>query len=94
VTPSWRLLLGGMIVWIIHFATVYGASLIWGSGWPAKLILGATTLAALAALGWLVRRLIAWQANGFDRWMREVALLLIGVGFVSILWQAAPALFS
>lgn len=94
MTPSWRLLLGGMIVWITHFAIVYGASLIWGSSFAAKLIVLAATILAIGALVWFARHLFAWRAEGFDGWVREVALLLTAVGLVSVLWQAAPAFFA
>lgn len=94
MTPSWRLLLGGMIVWIGHFAVIYIASLIWGSAWPAKLVVAAATLLALGMLAWLARRLLAWRPEGFDSWVREVALLLSAVACISVLWQATPALFA
>lgn len=94
MTTSWRLLLGGMIVWIGHFAVIYIASLIWGSTWPAKLVVAAATLLAFGMLAWLARRLLAWRAKGFDSWVREVALLLSAVAGISVLWQATPALFA
>lgn len=94
MTPSWRLLLGGMIVWIGHFAVIYIASLIWGSAWPAKLVVAAATVIALALLAWLARRLLKWNAAEFDGWVRHLALLGVAVALVSVLFQTAPALFS
>ena len=94
MTPSWRLLLGGMIVWTGHFAVIYIASLVWGSAWPAKLVVAAATVIALALLVWLGLRLSRWNADGFDGWIRQLALLGLAVAFVSVLFQTAPALFS
>ena len=94
MTPSWRLLLGGMIVWTGHFAVIYIASLIWGSAWPAKLVVAAATVIALALLAWLALRLWKWNAEKFDGWIRQLALLGVAVAIVSVLFQTAPALFS
>lgn len=92
--PGWRLLLGGMIVWTGHFAIIYSAALIWGSARPAKLITAGATVIALALLTWLARRLLRWNGDAFERWVRHMALLGVGVASVSVLFQATPALFS
>ena len=56
---TWLLLLGGLIVWAVHFFGLYAAGEIGGETTAARLAVLALTLLCLAANGaiaWLVMR--------------------------------------
>ena len=93
----WRFLLGGMLVWAVHFFGAY----ILASIFPehilvARILVGVLTLACLAALVWLIRRSLAATRHERDElsgWAGWVATLLNAIAFVAVLWQAFPILF-
>lgn len=95
---TWRFLLGGMLVWAVHFFGAY----ILASTFPARVLVAQVlaavlTIACLAALGWLTRRSLAAGRDAGDelaRWAARVATLLNAAAFVAVLWQAFPILFS
>ena len=97
----WRRLLAGilpLLVWIAQFAVGYGLAAAqcspggWRSGGPDRVVLGAVTVAALAACAWL-----AWRARDVPR-RRDAGLLdwarfvLAVLAFVAIAWTGVPLL--
>lgn len=94
---SWRCLLGGMLVWTLHFFGAY----ILASIFPdriivARILAAALTLACLAALVWLIRRSLAAARQDRDElsgWAGWVATSLNAIAAVAVLWQAFPILF-
>lgn len=90
---GWALLLGGLIVWTVHFFTLYAIASIFLTTTLSRLLAGVVTLACLAADALLLRHgLRGRQADGFDGWMHRVAALVAGLSFVAVLWQGLPAL--
>jgi hypothetical protein len=98
----WAWMLGGLIVWAIHFAGVYAlASLAavvsaaddraWrmtGLAFSGVCILAALALAVLAA------RRLDTSADPVIRFWNLLACLGAGLAAVAILWQALPALIG
>ncbi len=100
--PRWAWMLGGLIVWTVHFMGVYAiASLAdvvsraddpaWrmiGLGFSAACLLAAVILTVFAARQ---ARRPADPAAGFGN---QLALLGGGVATVAIVWQALPTLIG
>lgn len=91
---KWRNLLGGLLLWAVHFFAVY----IIGSVFPGKKIAAVlvliTTLAILAVTLMLAVR--AFRAgshidDGLQRWMSDLTLLGYLIGGVAIIYQGLPA---
>ena len=97
----WRRLLAGtlpLFVWLVQFAVGYGVAAAQCSpaglrpGGPDRVLLGAVTVAALAACAWL-----AWRARGVP-WQRGAGLLdwtrlvLAVLAFVAVAWTGVPLL--
>ncbi|MFN3387782.1 MAG: hypothetical protein ACK40O_02550 [Allosphingosinicella sp.] len=93
----WALLLGGMLVWTVHFFTLYAIASIFPGTMLARVLTGIVTLLCLAAAGWLLRgALRAGRAAGdeFTGWKHRIAALIAGIALVAILWQGFPALLA
>jgi hypothetical protein len=80
----------GVIVWALHFASLYGFNaLACARGFPGAVpwVTGAATLAALAGTAWLLIR--EGRREGFEGWL---AFSIAAVVLVAILFQTAPLL--
>jgi amino acid transporter len=98
----WAWMLGGLIVWFVHFMGVYGiASLgdvvseaddpLWrmiGLGFSGVCVLAAVAL-AVAAL-----RRVRRTTEPADDFRNQLALLGGGVAALAIVWQALPTLIG
>jgi hypothetical protein len=89
---SWGFLLGGLIVWTVHFFALYGIASIFLTTPLARLLTLAISLACLAANALLFRWVVGADATQIDPWVRTIALYAAGVSTLAILWQALPAL--
>jgi hypothetical protein len=92
---AWAYLLGGLIVWAVHFFTVYIAASLFLTSATTRVIAGLATLLCLAAAAWLTGS--AWRQRqthdeSFLRWSDGIAILSGGTALVSVLWQGLPAL--
>ncbi|ODP37185.1 hypothetical protein [Sphingomonas turrisvirgatae] len=90
---TWALLLGGLVIWAVHFFTLYIVASVFLTTPLARILTLLITLACFGAIGLLalhVRRIDT--DTGMDRWVRTIALLGLGVSGVAILWQGLPAL--
>lgn len=94
----WTFLLGGLLVWTVHFVGVYTIASIWLTSTTSRVLTGALTLLCLAADGWLLRRALprlrASRSDELDLCIALVATLGIALSFLSVLWQGLPALLS
>ena len=90
---AWAWLLGGLIVWTVHFFAIYIVASVFLTTTIARALTLLVTLACLAADGWLVARLRR-QGGGddFSEWLRTLALIGAGISAVAVLWQGLPAL--
>ena len=98
----WAWMLGGLIVWTVHFMGVYAiaslADVVSRADDPAWRMVGLAfsgvcLLAALAITGWAARRLRR-GADPSTRFGDQLALLGGGVATVAIVWQALPTLIG
>jgi hypothetical protein len=78
----------GVIVWILHFAFVYGVTaLACARGLPAVVpwvIGGATAVAGTACLALIARE---WRRPGFEAWL---TIGLDATALLAILWETLP----
>lgn len=94
----WLVLLGGMIVWAVHFFALYAFASIWLTSTTTRLLTGLATAGCIAADAALLRlclRIIA--ANDRDCaifWPARVGLVGAGLSLVAVLWQGLPALIG
>lgn len=91
---GWRLLLGGMVIWGLHFFALYGIGSIWLSSMTARLLTALTTLLCLAGEAWLLLRLRRRAGDRLDGWMVNLSRAMIALASIAIVWQAMPALLA
>ena len=90
---GWAFLLGGLIVWAIHFFVLYAIASIFLTTMSARLLTLGATLLCLGAAALLVRDALRFSpADRAETWMRSVALCGLGISVVAVFWQALPAL--
>lgn len=90
---QWALLLGGLLLWAVHFFGLYLIGEFWGDGRAERTTILLLTVIALGAAGALFVRLRRSPGDpGFERWHRSVALLGLGTAVLAILWQTLPGL--
>lgn len=86
---TWTVLLGGLLVWTVHFFGLYAIAEIA----PSVGLVLALTLACLVTDLWLLLHLRAMSSrDGFDAWRRSVALGGVALSLLAVGWQALPAL--
>ena len=98
----WVWMLGGLIVWTVHFMGIYAIASaadvvsraddpFWRMGGLA--FSGACLLAALALAGWAARRLRR-REDPSAAFGDQLALLGGGVAAIAIVWQALPTVIG
>lgn len=88
---TWLILLGGLLVWTVHFFGLYAVAEIAPSRW---LTVALTIPCLLADLWLLIRAGRMKESNGFAAWRRSIARGGIGLSLVAVCWQALPPWFS
>ena len=92
---GWSFLLGGLIVWTVHFFVLYAIGSIFLTTPLARILVLLATLACLVVAGFLLKTVLRSDGGTpTDRWMRSVALGGLGLATVAIVWQALPALLA
>lgn len=88
---SWLILLGGLLVWSVHFFGLYAIAEI---APQAALVLALTLVCLAADIGLLlfIRRLP--NGDAFAAWRRSVAAIGTGLSVLAVCWQALPALVN
>lgn len=98
----WAWMLGGLIVWTVHFMGVYAiaslADVVSRADDPRWRMFGlafsaACMLAALVLAGWAARRLRR-RTDPSAHFGDQLALLGAGVATVAIVWQALPTVIG
>lgn len=88
---GWTFLLGGLIVWTVHFFALYIIGSIFLTTPFARVLGLLVTLACLVVGALLFRQTLATDMpTQTDIWMRTVALCGLGLSAVAIIWQALP----
>lgn len=95
---AWAFMLGGMIVWAVHFFALYIVASIFLTSTTSRVLTVLITLACLAAAGLLLqrsRRAIRHEGDdAFTRWQAYLAALTAALALVAILWQGLPAFIA
>lgn len=86
---TWAILLGGLIVWTVHFFGLYAIAEI---APQVSLVLALTAACLLADLWLLLRSRALPKADAFDAWRRSIALGGAALSLLAVGWQALPAL--
>jgi hypothetical protein len=93
---TWTILLGGLVVWTVHFLVVYGVASVLPGQPAARWLVLAATLPALVVDG-----LILWWTIGaasrpdpLDRWTSHLGATGAAISLIAVIWQCAPALLS
>ena len=90
---AWAYMLGGLIVWTVHFFTLYIVASVFLTTDIARALTVIATLGCLVADGWLVSRLrTPTGGDEFREWMRKIALFGAGLSALAVVWQGLPAL--
>src|SRR3546814_5365596 len=91
---AWAFLLGGMIVWAIHFFALYIVVSIFLTSTLTRALVLAITLACLSAAGYILRRATkewAGSTDAPDKWGHGLAALFAALALVAVIWQGLPA---
>jgi hypothetical protein len=96
----WLLLLGGLIVWFVHFLGVYGiasvADVVQEAEAPAALwtIVGFTLACAAAdvAIGAAAIPRLRRAVDSLDRFIAGGAAFNAGLSLVAVIWQGLPVI--
>lgn len=94
---SWAFLLGGLIVWAVHFFGVYGFASVFLDAPVTRWLAAGLTLACLLADAWLFRRGLAAYRGERDearRWRMLIATWGAALSFLAVFWQGLPALLA
>jgi len=90
---GWTFLLGGLIIWAVHFFALYIVASVFLTTPLARMLTLLISLVCLVAGVLLLVRV--WCSDGstaMNEWTRGVALLGAMISIVAVLWQALPAL--
>jgi hypothetical protein len=95
---AWFLLLGGMLVWTIHFFALYGFGSLFGTNQTARIATVLITLACLAAnvaiLVTCIRIARVADRESVLGWPARLGAPVAVLSIVSVAWQGFPALFA
>ena len=94
---AWLFLLGGLIVWTIHFFGIYAvASILLDTLLSRALVLLLTMLCLGADAAILIRALPRSRGGAAEpaRWTMKLAALGAALSAVAVLWQGLPALLA
>lgn len=95
---TWLLLLGGLIVWAVHFFLLYGIASVFPGRDIAYWLSIVATVPALAADGailWVTALLrMRGRTDEFGAWAVDLGAGGAAISFVAVAWQVMPALIS
>lgn len=92
---TWAYLLGGLIVWAVHFFAVYVAASIFLTSPTSRVITALMTIVCLAAAVTLAVRGWAGRIGATDpdrRWIHTIAALSGATAVLAVAWQGLPVL--
>lgn len=91
----WLIMFGGMIVWTVHFFSLYILASLFETTLAARIPVVLITLAAAGADLWLLKIMrrppSAKAGNRLAGWMQHVGALTALLSLVAVLWQGLPA---
>jgi hypothetical protein len=90
---SWFIMMGGLVLWAVHFFLLYLLAEFGGSGSGVRLAASLFTLVILGGVAWMfvaVRH--KTSRDPFARWRRRAAMLALAFGGLGIVFQYLPIL--
>ena len=93
----WRHLLGGMLLWTVHFFAVYGISSLFPGTRLAAILVLVTTGLALAVAGYLLAARLQHhrtEEDSLKRWSSKGSAILYALAGLAVLYQGLPALLD
>ena len=95
---AWLLLLGGMLVWTVHFFALYALGSIFETTAAARIGTIAATAACLAADAWILAMCLRTaRRNDADTvigWPARLGAPVALLSLVAVAWQGLPALLA
>lgn len=92
---GWTFMLGGLIVWAVHFFVLYAFASILLTTVTARVLVLLVSAACIAADGLLFAHALRKPlSDAAEAWMRRIALLSAGLSLIAVTWQALPALLA
>jgi hypothetical protein len=94
---DWRIMLGALLVWALHFLLVYGVASLADISNPSQAGLWRTAGAVFTAACLGLLAIIAVRARSETRvspLARRLGLAGCGLGLIAIVWQSLPMLIS
>lgn len=90
---SWLIIMGGLILWAVHFFLLYLLAEFGGSGTGVRLAASLCTLVLLGAAAWMFVA-VSRETPGdpFAWWRRRAAMLALAFGGLGIVFQYMPVL--
>lgn len=95
---AWTFLLGGLVVWTVHFFLLYAIASLFPGERIASLLSIAATIPAIACdavLLWVAmanrrRR----RPDGFNAWVVDIGAAGAALSMVAVIWQSLPAFMA
>lgn len=92
---DWLLLLGGLLLWVLHFFLLYGMGEFGRADATARIFVLVVTFLCLLGNALLALTLLRRPSSeAYAQWRTRSALTLILLSCIAIAWQALPALFG
>ena len=95
---AWIFILGGLIVWTVHFFGLYVLASVFPDMAIARVLAGFLTLACLGLDGFLLWRAARILQSGdveeVRHWKALIATLAAAISSVAVVWQGFPALLA
>jgi hypothetical protein len=92
---AWAFMLGGLIVWTVHFFSIYIIASILLTSNLARILTLLVTFGCLTIDGVLLaralRHLRSANMDEFGRWNVSLAALAAAISMVAVAWQGLPA---
>ncbi len=94
----WLILLGGMIVWAVHFFALYALASIFASTIAMRAGVVLVTTACVAADGALLLAsagmIRGGRSDDVARWTGSLGAFMAGLSLLAVVWQGLPALLG
>ena len=95
---AWLLLLGGMLVWTLHFFSLYALGSVFGTTPLARIGAIVATIACLAADAWILwlcrRTARSNDVSTVTGWPARLGAPVAVLSLVAVAWQGLPALLA
>lgn len=94
---DWRIMLGALLVWALHFLLVYGVASVADISDPSQEATWRVSGLVLTALCLIALAVIAGRARAEKRvsaLAKRLGLAGCGMSFIAVVWQSLPLLIS